>query len=133
MRFRLRTLLIAAAVLPPILAPVGVWSWRAYAAWRVMPNRPLETGYLGAVVTDDLRPDGVRVAFVNPGTPAQAGGMIAGDVITSINRQPCRDLADLYAALGQATVGSKLRIDVLRDGQSKGVVVTLGRRPLKPA
>jgi hypothetical protein len=36
MRYRLRTLLIAAAILPPILALLSLWGWREYLAWRNM-------------------------------------------------------------------------------------------------
>ena len=35
MRYRLRTLLILLAVLPPILAPLGAWGWREYQAYRM--------------------------------------------------------------------------------------------------
>jgi hypothetical protein len=33
MRFRLRTLLIAGAILPAVLGPVGAWAWRNYSEW----------------------------------------------------------------------------------------------------
>lgn len=34
MRYRLRTLLILLAVLPPMLAPIGAWGWREWQAYR---------------------------------------------------------------------------------------------------
>lgn len=34
MRYRLRTLLILLAVVPPILGPLGAWGWREYQAYR---------------------------------------------------------------------------------------------------
>jgi hypothetical protein len=34
MQYRLRTLLIVLAILPPILAPLGAWGWREYQAYR---------------------------------------------------------------------------------------------------
>jgi len=34
MRYRLRTLLIALALLPPLLAGGWVWGWREYAQWQ---------------------------------------------------------------------------------------------------
>ncbi|MDX1947013.1 MAG: hypothetical protein SFU86_16540 [Pirellulaceae bacterium] len=34
MQYRLRTLLILLAVVPPILAPLGAWGWREWQAYR---------------------------------------------------------------------------------------------------
>jgi hypothetical protein len=34
MRYRLRTLLIALAILPPLLAGGWIWGWREFAEWK---------------------------------------------------------------------------------------------------
>jgi S1-C subfamily serine protease len=128
MRYRLRTLLILLAIGPPILAPLSVWGWREYLAWRSrQPTQIPGTGYLGAQM-DDAAAAGVKVLSVRPGGPAEAGGLLKGDVITSINRRPCRDMDDFDAAFSQLTVGNKLRMVVSRNGKSQAVVVTVGKR-----
>jgi len=63
MRYRLRTLLIAVAIIPPVVAPLGVWAWREYLAWQ--NTRPdvqvLQPGYLGAILDDDEVPGCLQV------------------------------------------------------------------------
>src|SRR5262245_50986452 len=109
MRFRLRTLLIVLAVLPPLMAPLLVWGWREYVAWRNNRSHTLEagTGYLGVVPDEELADHrGVPLITVKPGAPADIAGLMPGDVITSINKQPCRGVDDLDAALAKSTAGS---------------------------
>lgn len=132
MRFRLRTLLIAAAVLPPILAPLGVWGWREYLAWRNTQLRPgqVEPGYLGVKINDmPVAGVGVRVNMVRPGTPAEAGGLKAGDIITAMNSRPTRNWMEFDTEMDRTTAGIRLPIVVIRDGKKKSLVVTLARTP----
>jgi len=134
MRFRLRTLLILLAVLPPILAPLGLLAWREYDAWRNMRSvRASIVGYLGAALDDDpnLGP-GVHVVKTVPGGPAEADGLLAGDVISSINKRPCGDIDHFDAELFKFAPGEKLPLVVRRDGKSMTLAVTLGRRPANP-
>src|SRR5262245_4514764 len=130
-RYTLRTLLILLAVGPPVLAPVGVWAWRKYDAWRNMRSVGVsQVGYLGALIDDD--PDvgpGVKVTEVRPGGPAEAGGLRAGDVISSINKRPCRDIDGIDTEISKFTVGERLPLVVSRNGKSITLVVTLGKRP----
>jgi predicted metalloprotease with PDZ domain len=131
MRYRLRTLLILVAVMPPIVAPLGVWAWREYLAWQNMQSAGrVTTGYLGAML-DDEGVRGVQVIAVRPGSPAEVGGMMNGDVITSLNNRTCRNLDEFDALLAKSSTGSKVPILVLRGGQSKTLVVTLEKRPVR--
>jgi C-terminal processing protease CtpA/Prc len=134
MRYRLRTLLILLAIGPPLLAPLMVWGWREYIVWRNLqsdaPGRP-EIGYLGGAFVD-AQGGGVTVSKVRPGCAAEAGGVIAGDVITAINNRPCRDVNELFAVLGKSTVGTTLTMVVSRGGQQKTVRATLERQPPTP-
>ncbi|MDX1945517.1 MAG: PDZ domain-containing protein [Pirellulaceae bacterium] len=92
------------------------------------------SGYLGASV--DNTPElgqGVAVQLVRPGSPADASGLKAGDVITAIDDKPCRSLDDLDAVLGKSFAGTKLKLSVLRAGKAETVNLTLGTRPGAPA
>ena len=134
-RYKLRTLLILLAVLPPVLAPLSVWSWREYVAWRNNRSHALEpgTGYLGVVPDEELADHrGVPLIMVRPGTPADTAGLMAGDVITSINNRPCRGIDDLDGALAKSAAGSNLAMVVSRDGKARAIAVTLGERPGQP-
>ena len=97
------------------------------------PNAVPGSGYLGASVDDTAVPgQGVVVQMVKPGTPAEASGLKAGDIITAIDDKPCRGLDDLDAVFGQATVGTRLRMTVTRGGKNEPLTVTLGKRPAAP-
>jgi len=133
-RYKLRTLLILLAIGPPMLAPLMVWGWREYVAWyntrmdALVPG----TGYLGGEFDDPPGVGGVQVNAVRRGFAAEAGGLMAGDVITAINNRPCNGVMDLDVALDQATVGTTLIMVVSRSGSQKTLRVTLGRRPTQP-
>ncbi|MGH1367185.1 MAG: Do family serine endopeptidase [Maritimibacter sp.] len=71
---------------------------------------------VGAMVTDV--PDG----------PAKDGGMEAGDLILNFNGEDVADTGELVRIVGDAAVGETVRVVVLRDGQTKTLKVTLGRR-----
>jgi hypothetical protein len=123
------TALVVGAI---VLGLVGVWAWRNRASpGPPQPLAPAQSarGHLGANV-DDYGPNfGVHVVRVRPGSPAAAGGLRDGDIISSINGVPCRNLSDLNLVMAQATVGSELSIVVTRYNQQVRCVVTLGRNP----
>ena len=73
--------------------------------------------------------NGVRIHSVRDGGPAENAGLMGGDVIYSINNKPCRRIIDLDNVMANATVGDKLRMQVVRDNNPKAVTVTVGRRP----
>jgi Do/DeqQ family serine protease len=60
----------------------------------------------GAVVTD-----------VQPGSPAEAAGLRAGDIITAIDGRTVNSDEDLYSIEGAAKIGAPLELRVIRDGK----------------
>ncbi|MEZ5778370.1 MAG: DegQ family serine endoprotease [Paracoccaceae bacterium] len=70
----------------------------------------------GALVTDV--PDG----------PAKDAGVEAGDIITAFDGVDVADTRELVRRVGDAEIGTAVRVLVLRDGESKTLLVTLGRR-----
>nr|WP_306418099.1 Do family serine endopeptidase [Defluviimonas aquaemixtae] len=94
-------------------------------------------GWLGVRI-QDVTPDvaeamgleaakGALVTDVPEG-PAQDGGVLAGDVITTFDGVEIDDTRDLVRRVADADVGAAVRIVVLRDGESKTLLITLGRR-----
>ena len=59
--------------------------------------------------------DGFRVGSVTDGKPAQKGGMLTGDIITSINSKNVSNIYDYMARLGELKVGEKVEIKLMRD------------------
>ncbi|TNF16915.1 MAG: DegQ family serine endoprotease [Rhodobacteraceae bacterium] len=74
-------------------------------------------------------PEGALVSEVPEG-PAKEAGIEAGDVITSFDGGEVKSTRDLVRRVADAPVGEKVRVTVLRDGESKTLLVTLGRREL---
>ncbi|MGH7956787.1 MAG: DegQ family serine endoprotease [Opitutaceae bacterium] len=96
-------------------------------------------GYLG-VGAQDLTPAlaetlglktkrGALVSDVQPGTPAEKGGLKNGDVITGVDGQPIEDANKLTFTVGAVSPGTKLELDVVRDGKTEKVTVTTAERP----
>ena len=64
-------------------------------------------------------PNGVVIMGVEPGSPAEKAGLKGGDVITSVNGHPVKTGNDLVNPIAQAPIGSKVKIDYVRDRQAK--------------
>ncbi|QZA33529.1 RIP metalloprotease RseP [Hydrogenibacillus sp. N12] len=62
------------------------------------------------------------VGKVGPGTPAEAAGLRAGDVIRAVDGQPVASWDDLQRAIGESTADA-LAVDVERDGRDFRAVV----------
>ena len=71
---------------------------------------------------------GVLVLQVVPDSPA-SDGLLAGDVLTSLNGDPLREVADLYTALRGLSAGDVATFGLIRDGEELQVDVTLAERP----
>jgi serine protease Do len=80
---------------------------------------------------DDARalnlPDdrGAMVKRVVPGGPAAKAGIEALDVIRSVNGQPIQEYSDLPPIIGAMAPGTKVSIELLRDGKPRTVTATL--------
>ena len=72
---------------------------------------------------------GALVAAVTPDSPAAKAGVKNGDVITSVNGQPIDDAHRLTFSIGAIAPGTKLDLEVVRDGTTKNLSVTVSERP----
>jgi len=66
---------------------------------------------------------------VEPGTPAAKAGIKDGDIIVKINGQAIDGQHPLDATLSQSSPGDLVKVDVLRDGKTIALELTLGTRP----
>jgi serine protease Do len=102
------------------------------AATRDTTAEPLEESSqafgitLGVLTPDTARrlrapadAEGVLVSDVEQGSPAFRAGLVRGDIITRINRQPVRTPQEAGRALGAVPSGSTAFILVLRGGQEQ--------------
>lgn len=63
-----------------------------------------------------------------PDGPAKDAGILAQDVILSFDGAEVADVNGLVRTVGETEVGKAVRVTVFRDGKSKTLMVTLGRR-----
>ena len=60
-------------------------------------------------------------------SPADKGGLQAGDKIESVLNSSVDDASDLKKALTKTTPGDSLKITVLRDKETKTLTIALGK------
>jgi serine protease Do len=68
---------------------------------------------------------GAAVVDVTPGSGAAKAGIQAGDIILSYNGQPLQQAADLPPLVGMTKPGSKVPVDILRNGKKQTLEVTV--------
>jgi serine protease Do len=69
---------------------------------------------------------GVLVQQIQPGGPAEKGGIKVGDIITTIDGRPIKDGDDLVNEITSRRPGSSIRLGYLRDGKQGDTTVTIG-------
>ena len=96
-------------------------------------------GWLGVGI-QDLTPElaeyygikdrqGVLIAQVFEGDPADKAGIKAKDVIIEVDGKPVSSSRELTAMIAAIPVGQKTPVKILRDGQEKTVNVEIAKRP----
>lgn len=101
----------------------------AAAGRPATPTRPV----FGIVPDASRDGQGLTVADVLPGGPADRAGIKTGDAITAFAGQKISGLADLEKALEKCQAGQKVRVVIRRDQQTLEVEATLAPPPQSAA
>jgi len=72
--------------------------------------------------------NGVLVQQVQPGGPADKGGIKPGDVIITIDGRSIKDGDDLVSDIASRRPGSSIRLGYMRDGKQSDATITVGDR-----
>ena len=72
--------------------------------------------------------NGVLVQRVQPGGPADKGGLKVGDIVNTIDGRSIKDGDDLVNEIASRRPGSSVRLGYLRDGKQADTTVTIGDR-----
>lgn len=72
---------------------------------------------------------GALVADPQTNSPAAKVGIVAGDVITAVDGQSIKDARELARTIAGYVPGNTVKLDLVHNGQSKIVDVTLGKLP----
>ena len=99
-------------------------------------------GYLGVGIDDvSLRAmqalslpnqQGALVLQVEEGSPADKAGIKPYDVITKFNKKDLKGPKDLINAVRDSEIGKKARIEMIRQGQKRTLVVVVGKPSQQP-
>jgi serine protease Do len=72
---------------------------------------------------------GVIVADVYPGAPAAMAGLHHGDIIVSLDGKPMENARQFDVNLYRKDIGSRVAVEVLRDGRTQTFQVQVVERP----
>lgn len=76
--------------------------------------------------------DGVLISDVKPGGPADRAGIKRGDVVLRVAGKPVDTTGRLRNLVAQAGANARVQLDIVREGKSQEVSVTLGEMPTDP-
>jgi serine protease Do len=90
----------------------------------------IRTGWLGVFLEDPAqKPDqGVAINRVEPDSPAEKAGLQPGDVLVRWDGQDVHGVRELIKSVQDSAVGSKVAIDVLRQGKPAQLFATIEAR-----
>ncbi|MDB4881735.1 MAG: peptidase [Gemmatimonadetes bacterium] len=109
--------------------PARLTAVRVAAAPSTSPSREGSAVYLGTIPdmgSSDV--PGLKLTGVRAGSPADAGGLMAGDVIVELGGKPVKDLYSYSDALYSHQPGDVVAIGYLRNGTRRATSVTLATR-----
>jgi serine protease Do len=96
-------------------------------------------GWLGVLIQDVTRelaesfdmdhPHGALIAKVIPDGPAEQGGIEVGDIIVKFNGKKVTFSSDLPPLVGSTSIGSTVRVDIIRRSESKTIEVEILELP----
>jgi serine protease Do len=73
--------------------------------------------------------EGAMIDEPQKDSPAVKAGMQSGDVITAVNGTPVKDARDLARTIGTMAPDSAVKLDIIRQGETKTLSLTLGNMP----
>jgi S1-C subfamily serine protease len=83
----------------------------------------------GALIEPQTDATGATLPAINPGSPAEAAGLKAGDIVLAIEGQAVDSEHPLDAMLTSYAPGQSVKLTILRGTEQLEISVTLGTRP----
>ena len=96
---------------------------RGFIGVQIVPLAPAMAQRLGRNNTH-----GALVVEVMRGSPAERGGIARGDIVLRVNDAEIVNHGDLVEILGEAAIGSTLRLSVWRNGRAVSLSIRVAER-----
>jgi serine protease Do len=127
-----------------LISPSGSFSGMGFAIPAEIARPTVQTlikygkvdhAYIGVSITD-VTPEnakffhmdqtvGAVISQIEPDSPGAKAGLKVGDVITGVNSHQVSDAGHLQMIIGQERPGSKVNLELMRDGKTMTVPVTV--------
>ena len=106
---------------------------------QLQKNKKVKRGYLGVNLVPISDTDAKKLglnqnqgAFVREiisGSPAESGGIKAGDIILQVNDKNIKEIKDLFQALEDVPIGDTVTVSIWRNKELKKLYIKIKERP----
>lgn len=100
----------------------------AAKAAPIAPAGPPRRVSLGTIPDFSREGGGILVSGTTPGSPAEAAGVLKGDIIVALDGEAVDNLADFSAALKSHQPGDTVEVELQRGGESRRLRVAVVER-----
>ena len=91
-------------------------------------SQPVEVSAAQQEALGRQQEGGLLLVSVEKRSPAEAGGLMVGDILIGFNGQAVTDPDELFVLLAGEVVDRPIQLEVLRGGQLTQITVTIGER-----
>lgn len=91
-------------------------------------SQPVDIPTAQRKALDRQQSTGLLLVGIEPGSPAEVGGLLVGDILVGLAGQPVSDPDELLTCLTGEIVAQATPVEVIRGGDLHTVLVTIGER-----
>ncbi len=116
--------------------PINLAKW---VMEQILEHGRVIRGWLGVVI-QEITPDmaeaigvkeGILVAQVMKGSPADRAGLKVGDIIVALNGRKIDSVGDLQLSIMKTKPGTTVTLTIIREGRERDIKVVVGELPEK--
>jgi S1-C subfamily serine protease len=74
---------------------------------------------------------GLLLIGTENGSPAEQAGLNVGDIVVGLNGKTVNSIEELHDVLGAESIGTEIKITILRGGKIENIQTKVGERPLR--
>jgi serine protease Do len=114
--------------------PINLAKW---VADQLMAKGRVVRGWLGVVI-QEITPEiaetigvkeGILVAQIAPGSPAERAGLKVGDIIIAVDGEKVREVRDLQFKIMKTPPGTEVTLTIIRGGKEQTIKAKVGEMP----